>query len=481
MPILYVIVALTCFLTHYFAYFTWGALNLIALVRTLRRQWSPKLSISWWAAQGFLLLVYLPWAIWTLPLTTTFRQPWINEMSAGNILWRELTALNLGYTLHLGEKCQSLIPWMITALALAAFAGVILAWMRPRNRRGLRLGLTLFLAPLVVMYLASLWRPLFDEKYAIALLPLYLVLLAAGIIEMSRRSRLVGMVITLVVVSTMSLATLQVLTNTDNAKSPDWRELFTYMQSKSQSGDLLLYDFPEPTILFYNHDRLPTALVPRSGKLPRQEIVQQLEDSIAGYDRVWLIPLVRSWWDREGDVPVWLDTYADRVDIRFFRGVHLALYLPPESWQETMTHQSRRTRNEVELLGFRLGPPGSNSPVIAEPDKSLALSLYWHSNGATDISLTVFTHLIGPDGLVYGQWDNPPVGGAYPTTKWQPGEQIVDQYHIPVNENAPPGAYRLVIGMYDPATGERVLWEPVSDEDEKMSDSIQLEKDVLIR
>ena len=70
-------------------------------------------------------------------------------------------------------------------------------------------------------------------------------------------------------------------------------------------------------------------------------------------------------------------------------------------------------------------------------------------------SYTVFTHLLDENGVVRGQWDNAPRGGSYPTSLWQPGEIIVDRYHIPLDEDAPPGAYRIEIGMYDPIHGMR--------------------------
>ena len=69
---------------------------------------------------------------------------------------------------------------------------------------------------------------------------------------------------------------------------------------------------------------------------------------------------------------------------------------------------------------------------------------------------TAFVHLIGPDGKLYGQVDHTPGAGAYPTTGWLVGEYITDLYTLPLAADAPPGAYQIEIGLYNPNTGERL-------------------------
>ncbi|UCC50462.1 MAG: hypothetical protein JSV68_15285, partial [Anaerolineaceae bacterium] len=43
---------------------------------------------------------------------------------------------------------------------------------------------------------------------------------------------------------------------------------------------------------------------------------------------------------------------------------------------------------------------------------------------------TAFVHLSGPDGRLVAQLDRPPAG--YPTSDWQAGEIVVDQYAVPL-------------------------------------------------
>jgi 4-amino-4-deoxy-L-arabinose transferase-like glycosyltransferase len=483
---LYILVALLSFLTHYFAYFTWGALNVVAVVETLRRRWSRQLVRRWWTAQVLVVILYLPWLILTIPVTSTYVEPWIQRVPPWEILWRDLVAFNLGYTwplLLLGpgdDLASAATKWLPGFFAALAIIGVILGWKRTTYRPAVILTLSLILVPLSVIYLTSFHRPIFDEKLTIFLLPLYLVLLSLAIVELTRHWRWVGLLAGLVVLVTMLFANYQYATDERFAKSPAWREMMDYVNKRAQPGDLLVYNFPEPSVLYYNEKKLPVELIPDSAGLSTDEISAHLEQTMAGYKRVWLVPLVRPWWDARGDPITLLDRHADRLDQRFFRGVHVNLYLTPPAWQSAMTPQPVTFAKGIRLLGFRLsGGKDEAHSLMLSPGDTLRLSLYWQADGPTDVPYTIFTHLVGPDGQIYGQWDNPPVWGTYPTTEWSPGENVVDHYEIPVNPDAPPGDYYLLVGLYEPVTGKRL---PVLDDEKRMTgDSIQINSTISIQ
>ncbi len=117
-------------------------------------------------------------------------------------------------------------------------------------------------------------------------------------------------------------------------------------------------------------------------------------------------------------------------------------------------HRADATLEGVaRLVGYDIEPaPGAS----VAPGEAVKLTLYWQAIGEPEREYTVFTHLVGPDGKIWGQKDNPPVRGARPTTTWVKGEYVADEYLIPLNPQAPPGRYTLYVGMYDPATGQRV-------------------------
>jgi hypothetical protein len=38
---------------------------------------------------------------------------------------------------------------------------------------------------------------------------------------------------------------------------------------------------------------------------------------------------------------------------------------------------------------------------------------------------------------------------------WSPGERVMDDYAVRIESTAPPGDYRLIVGLYDPTTEVR--------------------------
>jgi 4-amino-4-deoxy-L-arabinose transferase-like glycosyltransferase len=110
--------------------------------------------------------------------------------------------------------------------------------------------------------------------------------------------------------------------------------------------------------------------------------------------------------------------------------------------------------NVVHLRGYGL------SGIDVAPRETVALTLYWQAEGPADRDYTLFVHLLGPDGLLYGQVDRTPGTGTAPAGSWAAGQVFVDEVDLPMAADAPPGAYRIVVGFYDPAYGHRL---PVRD------------------
>lgn len=96
----------------------------------------------------------------------------------------------------------------------------------------------------------------------------------------------------------------------------------------------------------------------------------------------------------------------------------------------------------IRLLGYDI------DTAEAHPNGQIQLTLYWQAINTPADGYTVFNHLVGPDGQTHGQFDSPPVGDAWLTQTWLPGEIIIDRRLIPINPNAPTGDYHLNIGLY---------------------------------
>jgi len=81
----------------------------------------------------------------------------------------------------------------------------------------------------------------------------------------------------------------------------------------------------------------------------------------------------------------------------------------------------------------------------------IAIDLAWQSLDEIDADYTVFVHLIDANGQIIDQRDAMPQANTYPTTLWQNGEFVLDQYLFPIQ------AFSSVkVGIYQPQTGQRL-------------------------
>lgn len=114
-----------------------------------------------------------------------------------------------------------------------------------------------------------------------------------------------------------------------------------------------------------------------------------------------------------------------------------------------------RTAAPAEF-GPSIGLLGYDQSYAAD---ALHLTLYWSALASSIPDATVFVHLAAPDGKVAAQHDSPPRGGRYPIRAWESGEIIRDTHDIRL-DGLTPGRYRVIVGLYQPASGERLPARP---------------------
>jgi hypothetical protein len=112
---------------------------------------------------------------------------------------------------------------------------------------------------------------------------------------------------------------------------------------------------------------------------------------------------------------------------------------------------SARLGQAVRFLGYDL------STDEVRPGGTLQLTLYWQALEETQVSYTVFTHLLDAENQIWGQMDSIPGRGETPTTSWVRGEIITDEFEIAVDPKVPAGPCVIEIGMYDARSGQRLL------------------------
>jgi 4-amino-4-deoxy-L-arabinose transferase-like glycosyltransferase len=119
--------------------------------------------------------------------------------------------------------------------------------------------------------------------------------------------------------------------------------------------------------------------------------------------------------------------------------------------------------DRVQLLGYDMQPlPTGNEP------RTLSITLYWRALSEMNVSYITFVHLLDESGQVVSQVDHLPGEGAFPTTGWLPREVITDEFVVPLPESGTTAATQFELGIYAPATGQRL---PVVDGAGKVIDT----------
>jgi 4-amino-4-deoxy-L-arabinose transferase-like glycosyltransferase len=79
------------------------------------------------------------------------------------------------------------------------------------------------------------------------------------------------------------------------------------------------------------------------------------------------------------------------------------------------------------------------------PDQPLPVTLLWRTTQpAPGLDVHWFSHLVDAAGLKWGQFDH----AAWPTSRWQPGDEVLTFFDLPVDPGAPASGLTLRVGQY---------------------------------
>jgi hypothetical protein len=102
---------------------------------------------------------------------------------------------------------------------------------------------------------------------------------------------------------------------------------------------------------------------------------------------------------------------------------------------------------QIRLRGYTLTP---EPPLPGQP---LRLTLFWQALAAINTNYTIFLHLRNQANQTVAQIDFIP---AHSTSNWWVGDTPVDSKELALPAGLPPGRYRLLVGLYNPQTLERL-------------------------
>ncbi len=131
-----------------------------------------------------------------------------------------------------------------------------------------------------------------------------------------------------------------------------------------------------------------------------------------------------------------------------------------------------RLDSKIDLLGFH------TPQTQIHPGQPLVVNLYWKANTQLDIDYRVFIHLRSVNDKVWGQSDkvNP---ADFPTTHWVLNRYVVDKHTVITASDIPAGQYQLYTGLWDEATGQRVI--AYDEKGDVVGDSVPLGITITVR
>ncbi len=317
------------------------------LFAVLRRQGRAGPWLPWLVSLAALSAPHLLILAWQLPLllqpaTTGYPFRPLHEM---------LFSLLVNYSLGMVQGATLWTLALFVALLLAAG----LWWKDQQSRAGsLAILVCWLLVPVLGFFLITLIRPLFTARYLIFVLPAYLLLLAAGLAAVARRSRLWA---GLLLVALLAVNGWGVWFQARIPLKADFRAATHYLTRHLAQDDLILFQIPYGRHSFDYYFRQRPASQAAAGEvrffLPwlaagRQEpyrwadglytnagiepgeVARHMARITAGSRVVWLVATEAALWDERGLVLAWLEAYATRTDAAHF--VRVAVYryeLPP--------------------------------------------------------------------------------------------------------------------------------------------------------
>ncbi|MBV9326902.1 MAG: glycosyltransferase family 39 protein [Chloroflexi bacterium] len=430
---LYALAGIATLYSQYLGIALLAAVNLHALItwrsRT-RREW-----ISWLLANAVIALAFLPW----LPTFVEQQSHALNTSprTAIGLALATLTAYGGGVA-----SSQLLLSGG-ALLVLLALGGILITLVaRDRPQDNLLLAALIWLLPMALVIGLGFRSGLFEIRYLVVGLPGLLMLAGLGIVLVAHWPALAPVLLAIAIVPAYFGLSAQYFD--PSLARDDYRGMVAAIERDAQPGDAIVLVAPNQTEIFnyYYHGNLPTIGLPAERPIDANDTLQRLDAMRSQYGRIWLVLWAAADADPKGVIADWLATNGFQATHQWYGSVQLELVGLPSA-AITTEKVDAALDNGIVLDAYRIGSR------TLRPGDTLDLQLVWRdANGPTAARWKVFTHLLDAKSVVVAQRDAEPSDNLRPTTGWQRGEQIEDNYGIAIPQDLPAGSYTLEVGMY---------------------------------
>ncbi len=471
----------------------------------------------WFLSQLAIVVLYLLWAFVALRQATNPPvPPWRSFTDLLSVLTESFSALALG---------QSVEPSQVWPLLAIVAALVILALVTTRpSSRSHSPGITgtFLLAytfiPVLVIFLLSLWKPLYHVRYIFIYSMGFYLLLAVGLARLAdfRFGRMLAVASVLLLTVAAGYSDYNFWFNPRYADD-DLRGAVQRISSLWRPGDAILIDAGYVYTAFDYYSTLPVAwrgrlidYAPRKSVTPAGAVVLQagsiggapslgwgspesdfyattaeetraaLDRVFAAHPRVWLLRVYDTVVDPEGVIRDYLAEQGRILDDQGFAGesfpraqVYLTTRVPLTTLPATAIARRILLGGRIVLEGFE---PGRVTMHAGQP---LDVNIYWGTEEPTNVDAHLFVGLYSEDGNLVASGEEVPLGNALGSSRWAKGETFREPIRLMVPPAVPPGRYLLRVALYNPLTEEPLTPDPgkgVAENGQVELSEVQIEK-----
>lgn len=447
--VIYVLASIASLYTHYYAIFLlpFHAI-LIAVLIWQRASWRERV---WILLPG-------------LPLTSIILLlPQIHASAAGNvatgpyfvpleIMLRDLlNSFSVGVTMDLGDAL-----WIDSVMLLLFILGIALVNPKSQNAN-LKIGILLLaylLVPTAAVFFLSYFRPLYqNSRYLIAISPAFYFGVAAGIVALASRWKLVALAAGLPFVVGAMLSLNHLYFDARFGKD-DHRAWSALLRERARPGDFLILNSPHAETLYryYADDIVPMTTLPilRADGKPSPDADRAAVRAALQNERVWYLAMHVPFDDPQKRIASLLNQEGVLIDQVTFAGtsteIALALFLrtlPMANASEIAHPVNVAFAGHLRLRGFE-------APQTIDAGARGIVKLFWQIDEPVGEDYAVSLRLVDENGNRVEQWDAVPLGNRAGTSTWMPGKILIDARDV---QGTTPGKYRLQVVPYHAATG----------------------------
>ncbi|GIK36324.1 MAG: hypothetical protein BroJett011_01570 [Chloroflexota bacterium] len=416
---------------------------------------SPFVISNWLSLQLIPVLLYLPW----LPVAWRQITTWPSEQQTASFLAMMET---ISTTLLLGLSWPFDVE-IIPVSGLTLILVVTIFYALRFTLYALRLTLLWLWLLLPVALTLIIFSPAF-LKFLMVATPALALLLAVAVESLTFYvSRLnsawvkylsgAALVAVLIVASTLSLYHYYY----DPAYARDnYRGIANFIKAVGGPDDAVILDAEGQQDIFnyyYTGSATPEAPVyplPRQRPLDEAATLAELQEIAARANKIYAVYWATQQADPNALIEGWLDKHLFKATDQWYGNVRLVSYASPRARAELpLTPVNYQFGTHIQLAGYAL----STSRIT--PGDILQLALSWK----TDMPLpppenyTVFVQVLDQANHLVGQRDAPPLT---PPSQWPAHQPVADAHGVFIEPGTPPGLHRLIVGLYDSQTGQRL-------------------------